>query len=791
MASPFLYEENKPSYFIYISIYKVLKVGFTMKKYFALFTGMFIALLALVSCGDSDNPSKAKDESAHRVDTLYISGRDTLLSKDTVIRINRDTVYITRDTLILMDTVYNYVKDEEGCVVVDNGATIVVECAGKESFALSICGNLVYNPKEAYCHDGGIIAYATENFCAEEPYDTTKSFCQFEMIFNKCAGQSYDAATRICDGDSVLISACFMSDFQEIWGFDTTVSFCFYNDEISGLYELCAGAEYDPTKYMCEGNVLKPLEIDCGGEKYNPETQFCASNVVHEKCAGNDFNPNSYKCVNDTLYPICGGSYYNPEIQFCVSNVVHEKCAGQTYYPSSYTCVNDTLYPLCGESYYNPESQFCNSSTVYDKCAGQSYYPGSSKCVNDTLYNLCFKTYYNTEIQFCYSSTVYEKCGGKSYNPNADVCVQGIIKKYCGTRYYDPEIQFCADSRVYDMCNGQTYTPSEYTCVNGTLKKKCGSDLYDADKQFCVDSRVYDKCNGQTYTPSEYTCVNGGLMAVCGSEPFDVDTQFCFNETVYSKCSGSTYDPQQQKCENDELFLQCGEVYYNPIKQFCRNGMVYPKCGDLDFVENDGLVCKNDSVVYVCDGVEYNPYTHYCYERSELKQYGKITDERDGNVYRTVNVGEQTWMADDLLYKVSSSGLSTNTSPTDPFATPSLVYYHWSDVMDSVYQGGCGDEVLCSVVEPHRGICPEGWHIPSISDWEKLLTFVGGVKEKYQPKSMDGTDEYGLSMRHSYYTSSTEVSTDRMYYLIFSAHGPSLNMYWKIFSYHVVRCLKD
>ncbi|MCQ2092463.1 MAG: hypothetical protein MJY85_07260 [Fibrobacter sp.] len=176
-----------------------------------------------------------------------------------------------------------------------------------------------------------------------------------------------------------------------------------------------------------------------------------------------------------------------------------------------------------------------------------------------------------------------------------------------------------------------------------------------------------------------------------------------------------------------------------------------------------------------------------------MKTFGNIIDERDGHSYRTVQVGEQTWMADDLLYRVKNSNFMSNTCLTDPLATPSLGYRHWSDVMDSVYQGGCGNGVLCSVKEPHRGICPEGWHIPSKSDWDELWETVGKKTEAILPKAKNGTDEYGLRLYDNYYYSSTETSETRMYYLIFYTYGATVDTFWKDgqFPGPPVRCLKD
>ena len=64
----------------------------------------------------------------------------------------------------------------------------------------------------------------------------------------------------------------------------------------------------------------------------------------------------------------------------------------------------------------------------------------------------------------------------------------------------------------------------------------------------------------------------------------------------------------------------------------------------------------------------------------------------------------------------------------------------------------CGDGRSCSWPEKVRGVCPEGWHLPSKDEWETLITTVGGsdtAGEKLKSQSgrnnnSGGTDYYSL-----------------------------------------------
>ncbi len=79
-------------------------------------------------------------------------------------------------------------------------------------------------------------------------------------------------------------------------------------------------------------------------------------------------------------------------------------------------------------------------------------------------------------------------------------------------------------------------------------------------------------------------------------------------------------------------------------------------------------------------------------------EYGKVVDERDGEEYRTVVIGTQTWMADDLRYK---------TSPDS-----NGIYLYTSDQYRSV-----------------DSLCPEEWHVPTEYEWEKLIDYVNTFDE--------------------------------------------------------------
>ena len=130
---------------------------------------------------------------------------------------------------------------------------------------------------------------------------------------------------------------------------------------------------------------------------------------------------------------------------------------------------------------------------------------------------------------------------------------------------------------------------------------------------------------------------------------------------------------------------------------------------------------------------------------------GPFTDARDGKTYKTVRIGSQTWMAENLNYETDESYCYGN-DPANCEKYGRL--YTWAAAMDSAAvfsEGGkgCGYGRRCTPTYPVRGVCPEGWHLPSDAEWNALEKFVadslfGGKTDSagYALKSRGGWEEY-------------------------------------------------
>lgn len=131
--------------------------------------------------------------------------------------------------------------------------------------------------------------------------------------------------------------------------------------------------------------------------------------------------------------------------------------------------------------------------------------------------------------------------------------------------------------------------------------------------------------------------------------------------------------------------------------------------------------------------------------------FGTLEDTRDGNVYKTVEIGDQIWMAENLRFEYGEDDAlsicpENKASNCQSFGR----LYTWSAAMDSIatYSNdgkGCGNGSKCEATDIVIGICPENWRLPNKDDFQKLNETVGG-------ESIAGRHLKGVSGNSTYDT---------------------------------------
>ena len=96
-----------------------------------------------------------------------------------------------------------------------------------------------------------------------------------------------------------------------------------------------------------------------------------------------------------------------------------------------------------------------------------------------------------------------------------------------------------------------------------------------------------------------------------------------------------------------------------------------------------------------------------------------FTDSRDGKTYKMVKIGDQTWMAENLIFNATNSEYYQNN--------PSYV-----DIYGRLYDWNSS-----------RTACPSAWHLPTEAEWRTLSDYLGGAEVSGGKMKATGTIEAG------------------------------------------------
>ncbi len=134
------------------------------------------------------------------------------------------------------------------------------------------------------------------------------------------------------------------------------------------------------------------------------------------------------------------------------------------------------------------------------------------------------------------------------------------------------------------------------------------------------------------------------------------------------------------------------------------------------------MSCKKDSSaepnpVQPGNGIVFNPNL----------TYGTMTDQ-EGNEYKTITIGTQTWMAENLKVTKYSNGdqipiIDGNTQWVN-LTTDAYCWYNNNPADKAIY----GAIYNWYAASDNRNIAPDGWHVPSDAEWITLVSYLGGTE---------------------------------------------------------------
>ena len=264
----------------------------------------------------------------------------------------------------------------------------------------------------------------------------------------------------------------------------------------------------------------------------------------------------------------------------------------------------------------------------------------------------------------------------------------------------------------------------------------------------------------------------------------EVDTEYKFGKEVRSFLSSSVPDGVDiaTQCSLDLL----GEIlkkYYVEQAQ-----LLAMQSGTLaNFYSTAYHLYRSKPAIDFCVEV-YNNSVSFCPDTL----LGTLVDNRNGQTYKTVQIGKQNWMAENLNYEVENTRCYDDlNSNCEKYGK----YYNWEVALDA---------------------CPENWHLPSKLEWQELIDFLGGeniaggkLKETgdlhWKGGNLYATNESGFTGLpggahefanlpnedfsgigfHGDFWSSSEFNTENGWYLTLWSLGGEITLHTEI----IIRCM--
>ena len=343
----------------------------------------------------------------------------------------------------------------------------------------------------------------------------------------------------------------------------------------------------------------------------------------------------------------------------------------------------------------------------------------------------------------------------------ADDTIPSLSKLYSCTYSYDGWLVFIASLNSYMLC--EDYEWIEYKPKSSSSGAIESSDDNESYSEGSSSSRRAQSSSSHVMTRDEIlgpcTLANEGTVAMDSLDEIRV------SGTDYYICrsglwiSADTYDLNTHGWSDttDGAFREglWSTFYFKSVSEECvteedsytyqvyvyDRGWRVAKREELCYGKACTAMSGGESIIwngrtYVCSDTAWRQVNVYRMDKSSFfasdVDYGSLTDERDGQVYKTVKIGTQVWMAENLNYAdslkdvVLQDGASFCYDHDDDNCAVGGRFYRWAAAMGllSKYNNSRADTTLLKSSN-HRGLCPEGWHIPDTTEWNTLIATVG------------------------------------------------------------------
>jgi uncharacterized protein (TIGR02145 family) len=290
---------------------------------------------------------------------------------------------------------------------------------------------------------------------------------------------------------------------------------------------------------------------------------------------------------------------------------------------------------------------------------------------------------------------------------------------------YNTEGWACLDSNDGEVRKGLE-NDAYFVCEDGSWRESTAEEEWNCREN---GECVLHKCTRKKRGIFEE---RDGVLYVC-----DYDGDFIWRE---ANCAEKK---TRSLCfnENDAYAYAYGSAeYFGTVVWGCED---WESDNKIDYVCDGRWRAVDSPTDYSLEDWKKKKAEYYTQEMHPDAVYGEdLVDGRDSNVYKTVIIGGRRWMAENLRYadSVTTFNLRGQTKCEIPFqGCAACEYkaayertceigngYSWTAAMDIDPKWSEGD-VSSLITLPHRGICPEGWHLPDSTEWNHLVNSVDNV----------------------------------------------------------------
>jgi hypothetical protein len=297
------------------------------------------------------------------------------------------------------------------------------------------------------------------------------------------------------------------------------------------------------------------------------------------------------------------------------------------------------------------------------------------------------------------------------------------------------------------------------------------------------DNYVIEVSNKKASTYKDYFYIrckmDDNFTPMCGGVQFNLATEFCVNNEKFSKCNGGTkmYNPDIEECDpiDDKVYEKCGTVLIKDPSKFCfkdetGNGEERDRCGGKTYLHTQK--CVNTNGKYTVQNIKacptYNPTIEFC-------------DTRDGSVYKKVDIGGKTWMAENLNF-------------TDADGDIGMCYGQGKAFTPEQVQSNCNQYGRLYIWDDAKSYCPPDWELPKRLDWEAVGSSI--KSEGFSPLYggyLSANSYYDIEDQGYWWTATQPIANNNYDRVALSKYGPNAtysNVSKNAF-YYSVRCIKS